>query len=330
MTPLEDAATQAEVRWALSYDGYRRLASTPEKLEKVLRSARNSFASRRAVPDWCGVDFLRGWAFYLVRADRHAGGGTLSTEWGAVLDALNVHPHAHVGDRPPKAGFRSSAVDTGLGLPTKFSTEPKLHRDRDFLEAKQARLWEPHVAPINALVDEIRAETKAFVPYVDPDSGGALARVLFVLESPARPAALGSGMLSADNDDETAKNIWEAYRETGMPRTHGLPWNAVPWFVGNEERNAAVKALDVERGRRYLIQLLDRALDIGVVLAMGKPAQKSVSGAATELAARGIRVIETPHPSPRNYNSPTRSAKQRIHAAFADAMASLEDRQGRG
>ncbi len=322
---MEDV-TQAQIEWALTYDGYRRLASSPEKLEKVLRSARNSYVSRSAVPDWCGVDFLRGWAFYLVRADYQRRGGTLSEEWRAVLHALRVHPNASEGDRPPRPGFRPIGVHTETVLPTAFSTEPKRHRDEDFLLAKQARLWEAHVAPVNALVDEIRAETNSFVPYVDPDSGGALARVLFVLESPARPAALGSGMLSADNDDETAKNVWRAYQDSGMPRTHGLPWNAVPWFVGNEERNATVTAVHVERGRRYLIQLLDRAPTIRVVLAMGKPAQKSVSGAAMELGARDIRIINTWHPSPIPAAASRGQSLRDINAAFARALAIVEGR----
>jgi hypothetical protein len=57
----------------------------------------------------------------------------------------------------------------------------------------KARPWETHVAPINQLVDQIRLEIAderaqahasnappVFVPYVDPDSGGIRARVLFV------------------------------------------------------------------------------------------------------------------------------------------------------
>ena len=49
-------------------------------------------------------------------------------------------------------------------------------------------------------------------------------------------------MLSADNDDETAKNVWDAYQANGMPRTHGLHWNAVPWYVGDGKKNATAFA----------------------------------------------------------------------------------------
>src|SRR5690349_13451621 len=100
-----------------------------------------------------------------------------------------------------------------MELPTQFSSVPKQHRDKAFLAAKQARWEEEHVAPVQELVANIRlriaTEQEAelatvHVPRVDPDSGGVAAKVLLLLESPAGPAALGSGMLSADNDDETA------------------------------------------------------------------------------------------------------------------------------
>jgi len=59
------APTQAQLRWALRYNGLERLASGPERLEGLLRSARESFAAAGSVPEWCGVDLLRGWAFWL-------------------------------------------------------------------------------------------------------------------------------------------------------------------------------------------------------------------------------------------------------------------------
>lgn len=210
---MSDSFTSAQVRWAHSYDGYRRLASGPEALANILGGAREEYRVHGRVPQWCGVDLLRGWAFYLTREDRHRGGDTLGEEWTAVLARLRVHQDATGADRPPPD------ARTLLDLPSVFSTEPKRHKDSAFLVAKQARLWEGHVAPINQLVDQIRhaiarewqaahrgAAPPVFVPYVDPDSGGVQARVLFVLESPAGPAALGSGMLSADNNDGSAKN----------------------------------------------------------------------------------------------------------------------------
>lgn len=319
-----------QLEWALQYDGYRRLANSPEKLERLLRPARNSYRSRGSVPDWCGVDLMRGWAFYLARTDHHAGGGTLGEEWCAVLAALSGHPDASPDEVPPSAPPRPPVRQEAVGyeLPTTFSGEPKMHRDPVFLAAKRARLWEPHVAPINAFVEHIGRETRASVPYVDPDSGGVHARVLFLLESPATPAALGSGMLSPDNDDETAKNIWHGYRDSGMPRTYGLHWNAVPWYVGTGTTNRPVTARDVRRGQAYLLSLLELAPEVAAVVAFGAHAQRAVLAMANELDRRGVQVLTSIHPSPRNYNSRHDRTVREVRAAFETALA-LASRDGR-
>ena len=330
---MPDSATDAQVRWAHSYDGYRRLATGPEMLATVLSGAREAYHRQGRVPDWCGVDLLRGWAFYLTREDRHRGGDTLGEEWAAVLQRLREHEAVTGADRPPPDAHEP------VDLPSVFSTEPKRHKDSAFLAAKQARLWEGHVAPINQLVDQIRLEIAddwaeahtgsappVFVPYVDPDSGGIQAKVLFVLESPAGPAALGSGMLSADNNDGTAKNVWLSYQASGMPRTFGLAWNAVPWYVGDGKRNRNVAATDVARGMEYLRQLLDLAPDVRVVLALGKPAQASVASAYDVLRPRGIRVLNAPHPSPIPAAATRGQSLKEFNAAVAQAYAEASRR----
>jgi len=315
---VSDSATQAQIEWAHTYDGYRRLASSPEKLEKVLRSARNSFASRGSVPEWCGVDFLRGWAFYLVRADRHMGGGSLTVEWAAVLTAIVTHPDATAADRPPQGDPRyPSPIE---GLPSTFSSVPRAHKDPNFLAAKSLRLREPHVAAINDFVDRITHETGADVPYIDPDSGGIAARVLFVLQAPARAAAHGSGMLSADNDDGTAANIWQGYADSGMPRTFGLHWNAVPWYVGTREKLGPIDANQVDDGRRWLEALLGYAPDLRVVISFGLDAKRSVTDLKDGFAARGITHLHSIHPSPRNFNSRRERTIHEVSTAFGKAL----------
>lgn len=326
---------QAQIEWAHRYDGYQRLASSPEQLEELIRQGRRSFEARRRVPEWCGVDLLRGWAFYLVRADRHAGGGTLGEEWLAVLERVRTHPSSTAADRPPSLSSNS------LVMPTSFSTAPKMHKDSAFLAAKQARWREEHVAPVNAFVDQIHDEIAeawayergddappVFVPFVDPDSGGVAARVLFLLESPAGPAALGSRMLSADNNDETAKNVWLGYQASEMPRTYGLHWNAVPWYVGDGKKNKGVTPAEVERGRVYLKGLLDLAPDIRVVLALGKPAQASIGPLDSELRARRIVVVKAPHPSPRLAATTKGKSLEEFNAAVAEAHEHVRGTEG--
>lgn len=117
------------------------------------------------------------------------------------------------------------------------------------------------------------------MPYVDPDCGGVNARLLLVLEAPAGAAAHGSHMLSADNNDGTAANVWRAYDHSGLPRGWGVHWNAVPWYIGVPGKIRAATAADVAEGRRWLLRLVDILPDLRVLLTLGNRARDAVTPA---------------------------------------------------
>jgi hypothetical protein len=60
----------------------------------------------RVIPKWAGVDLLRGWAFYLVRLNRHENGFLLDEhpELHEIVDAITKHPAAGEADIPPPPG----------------------------------------------------------------------------------------------------------------------------------------------------------------------------------------------------------------------------------
>jgi uracil-DNA glycosylase len=174
------------------------------------------------------------------------------------------------------------------------------------------------VAPVQDLVDEIRqSRGTRDVPHVDPLSGGIHARVLFVLESPAGPAALGSGMLSPDNDDATAAHMWQLYQQSGLSRAHGLHWNSVPWYIGKDGREVNVTKANEADGRVWLDRLMDLLQELRLVVTMGKPAERAYRDYA-ETAARQIEWLAVAHPSPRVRNGHPHLWPA-IEAAFARA-----------
>lgn len=299
---MDEGLLDRQVEWAHRYNGYARLGGSPEHLFRLVAPLRAEFESGRGVPEWAGVDLLRGWAFYVAREDRHAGGYGLSdpdsprfAEWTAILARLAEHPAAVPADRPP----------VPLGSPPSFvpSTRPRMHKDPAFLAAKQARWDEPHIAPINALSLQMTREGLGDVPRIYPDSGGVHARVMFLLEAPARAAAHDSGMLSADNDDATAQHVWEAYSESGLPRAWGIHWNIVPWYVGSDSKIRAVTPAETWQGVRWTRQLLDLVPNLRVVVAMGMAARTGATLFEDALADRKITLVTCIHPSPRNYNT---------------------------
>ena len=222
------------------------------------------------------------------------------------------------GGEPDPTGAGVS-TDAPAGDPSDPTDGPRRHADPAFLAAKQARLFEPHIAPVNQLVDEIATSTGREVPYVDPDSGGVNTRVLLLLEAPSGGAAYRSGMISLDNDGGTAANLWRAHQAVGLSREHTMMWNAVPWFVGIYGRIDGPRAAVLVEGRSWLVRLVDLLPLLEVAIAFGRVPEKSLRPLRGDLQARGVMVFPAPHPSERVYNAAGRGARAQVHHTFEQA-----------
>ena len=196
---------------------------------------------------------------------------------------------------------------------------PRRHRDPAFLAAKYARSTEPHVAPINRLAARIAAETDAVVPGADPDGGGTHARVLLLLETPSRAGGYTTGLISVDNDDTAAANLWRGLDAVGLDRRLVLVWNAVPWYVGSADKIRSPTPAEITAGLAWLRRLLDLLPALRVVACFGRAAARAVLPLHPELLARGLTLLEAPHPSQRVYNRPGAQARERVHATLATA-----------
>ena len=71
--PEPNADLEQILRFALTYNGYRRLARDPNLLHGVIRPVLDAVDSRRGVPEWAGLDLLRGTLFHLQRSTHHVG-----------------------------------------------------------------------------------------------------------------------------------------------------------------------------------------------------------------------------------------------------------------
>jgi hypothetical protein len=99
---------------------------------------------------------------------------------------------------------------------------PKSLRRPECLESRLERLRDPHILPLTEYVDRLRATLPdpQGVPYFDPADGGVNARVMLLLEAPGRMAAAnsrrrGSGLVSCNNDDESARVTIGLLRDAG-------------------------------------------------------------------------------------------------------------------
>ncbi len=156
--------------------------------------------------------------------------------------------------------------------------------------ARLERLREPHIAPLTAFVEELRAASgRADVPYIDPADGGVGAGRLFVLQSPTA-RAFGTGFVSRDNPTGTAANMRRLMAGTGVPRADTVLWNVVPWVLP-----APPRLPEIREGAAWLDRLLRLLPGLRAVVLLGLDAQK---GLRFLDLPDGVRAIATYHPSP--------------------------------
>jgi hypothetical protein len=144
-------------------------------------------------------------------------------------------------------------------------------RDPLFRRSQEEGLRLPHVAPINALVDELRTEGRGWVPYVAPIYGGVKAEMLSILRDPGpmtNAAQDGSGFLCLENDDPAAELFATLLEGAGIAPARMVPWNAYPWYINRKPR-----AVELTAGVGPLCRLLRLLPKLRVVMLNGGDAQ---------------------------------------------------------
>lgn len=202
---------------------------------------------------------------------------------------------------------------------------PGRNADRAVLAAKHAHIRDPHVAPINALADRVAdAEGiyRGLVPYVDPQLGGVDAEVLALLDNPSTKAeaGTGSGLLSLENDDGTARYCADRYNAFGLTPDRVVHWNVAPApIVG--VKNRASSSPERVRGALWLPELLELLPNLRVVLLMGKMSRDGWKKSG--LAPAGVLIPkEVPHPS--DLGMLAEDAELRLYRGLAATMIALD------
>jgi len=171
-------------------------------------------------------------------------------------------------------------------------------------EARKQMLNQEHIKPLTNLVDEIKREQPGKdVPCFDPLDGGVKAQCLFVLESPGRmtKSKSGSGFISRNNNDETAKNFFEMNEAAEIPRRNTVTWNIVPWDISENGKRRAPSSAEIEIGLAYLYRLMDRLPNLRVIVLVGDKAKKVIEDLKAKRS--DIEILHCPHPSPSNLNT---------------------------
>ena len=171
-----------------------------------------------------------------------------------------------------------------------------MNKYRWFLEDKEARVLDRHVAPLNTLVQAWRREGKD-MPWADPDLGGVRSQILFLLESPgpASSAGHGGGFISPDNNDQSADRFWRLSRQAGLDPGTCLSWNVVPWYVSATGKAANASAADA--ALPYLHEFVSLLARLRVVVVMGGFAEHWWLRYLRRPDSPVLPLVCAPHPS---------------------------------
>jgi uracil-DNA glycosylase len=179
-----------------------------------------------------------------------------------------------------------------------MSEQPRMNKDPEFLAGERRRVGEPHVQPLNALIEHWRQEGRK-VPWADPGSGGIHSKIVFLHESPgpAASAGHGSGFISPDNDDQSAARFWRLSRQAGLGRRSYMNWNVVPWYVSATGRAANATPSDGQAALPYLRQFVALLSELRVVVVMGAFAEHWWLQYLRQPGSPVLPLITAPHPS---------------------------------
>jgi uracil-DNA glycosylase len=190
-------------------------------------------------------------------------------------------------------------------------------KDPEELKKRIAMLDQPHMTPLSIYLQKMKTELGSGydTPMFDPCDGGINAKALFLLEAPG-PKAVGSGFISRNNPDPSAKNFNKLLLESGFNRREILLWNIVPWYVGSGKKIRPVRMSDIDQATPFLKELLSILSKLRVIILVGIKAQSARSRISniTELP-----IVNSYHPSNLSLNSdPNR---------YSDILKSLYEAQ---
>tara|TARA_B100000242_G_C42831890_1_gene386505 strand:+ start:42 stop:602 length:561 start_codon:yes stop_codon:yes gene_type:complete len=155
---------------------------------------------------------------------------------------------------------------------------------------------DPHMIILKNYVEKLRkTNPQSYTPNFDPNDGGINAKILFLFEKPGRktdPSYGGSGYISLDNKDETARATKKFLKEANINRKKIVIWNTIPSWNGTRD----ISIEERKQASLQLSSLLNVLKNLEFIFLVGKEAQKM----SKLLDPSKYKIINSPHPSPIN------------------------------
>jgi len=114
----------------------------------------------------------------------------------------------------------------------------------------------------------------------------------------AGPIAVGTGIISQDNDDPTAHNMTHTLAETGFLRSDVVLWNVVPYCDSTIDRNRNPTVAQIKEAIPYTQVFIDELKSLKVAVYCGLHAHKAQKYLRFPA---GVHQLETNHLADRSY-----------------------------
>lgn len=171
----------------------------------------------------------------------------------------------------------------------------RAHTDDPFWAGQAAGLREPHVAPVNDLVEALSlAKHGVKLPLAAPWHGGIKAPALVVLNDPGE-AALVPDFLCVRNPDRASDRQRHLMTASGINPADLCPWNGYPWPRENKKDLTPEEALE---GGQALLEMMGLMSDLRLLLLLGRKARDAADAVLPELTAAHphLEIIRSLHP----------------------------------
>lgn len=202
-------------------------------------------------------------------------------------------------------------------------TNHRRMRSPAFGDEQWQHRFDPHVAPVNALVDKlIEQSVDRWMPYVPPYHGGIQSEILLLYQDPGKMTSLdhgGSGFVGCENDDPSAQLLAECLDAAGLTQHQVTPWNAYPWFApaqGGVSTKMIYEGLEPLRKLLALMPKLDTIVTGGAV---AHRAWRQFTSRYPETTGR-LRHLETFHTSGRGITNGGQQTKSAGVAHVVDTL----------
>lgn len=202
---------------------------------------------------------------------------------------------------------------------------PRKMNDPEFRNSQESGLWAEHVAPLNSLVQDLRADAPAgtgTLPFFAPLHGGTDATILCLMPAPelAHRAETGEDIVCAEDDNAAAEALATLLDEAGIDAKEVVLWHAYPWYraagasgrLTGAEQNAGVDPMG---------KLLRLVPNLRAVILMGKGPEEFWAKVAKKSPQAVSRITAIPSfsPAPLSLSGTTAQRAERI-ARRSEAM----------